>query len=91
MQQPQRPFTLRLKPAAMMLALALTSMSVMPDAYAQPVRGSSLYYRMGGGSPGGSANYRGQVAHNLGFGGNGRRGIRAQMDSQSGMIPHESM
>ena len=55
MQQPQRPFTLRLKPAAMMLALALTSMSVMPDAYAQPVRGSSLYYRMGGGSPGGSA------------------------------------
>lgn len=72
MQQPQRPFTLRLKPAAMMLALALTSMSVMPDAYAQPVRGSSLYYRMGGGSPGGSANYRGQVAHNLGFGGNAR-------------------
>ena len=73
MQQPRRPlFTLRLKPAAMMLALALTSMSVMPDAYAQPVRGSSLYYRMGGGSPGGSANYRGQVAHNLGFGANAR-------------------
>lgn len=72
MQQPQCPFTLRLKPAAMMLALALNSMSVRPDAYAQPVRGSSLYYRMGGGSPGGSANYRGQVAHNLGFGANAR-------------------
>ncbi|QIL83828.1 integrating conjugative element protein [Diaphorobacter sp. HDW4A] len=40
------------------------------NAHAQPVRNSSLYYRMGGASPGGSANYRGQAAHNLSLGAN---------------------
>ncbi len=31
---------------------------------------SSLYYRMGGGSPGGAAAYRGQLANTLGIQGN---------------------
>ena len=52
--------------------IALAGTVSTSDAYSQPVRNSTLYYRMGGGSPGGNANYRGQVAHNLGFGLNAR-------------------
>lgn len=74
----QRP-ALRLKStlyAAQIVAVAMVmasaQMAITTDAYAQPVRNSSLYYRMGGALPGGAANYRGQVAHNLGFGVNAR-------------------
>ena len=71
---PLRPIS-RLKSAPIVLAIivmASAQLAVPTDAYAQPVRNSSLYYRMGGASPGGAANYRGQVAHNLGFGVNAR-------------------
>ena len=66
---------LRLKGISMVLAAivaASAQMAVTTEAQAQPVRNSSLYYRMGGASPGGAANYRGQVAHSLGFGVNAR-------------------
>ena len=57
-------------------ALRLLSAAVMgvllchAPAQAQPVNNSSLYYRMGGGSPGGAAAYRGQLANTLGIQGN---------------------
>lgn len=41
-------------------------------ALAQPVTNSTLYYRMGGGSPGGAAANRGQLPQNLGIGGSMR-------------------
>ncbi len=59
-------------------ALRLLSAAVMgvllchAPAQAQPVNNSSLYYRMGGGSPGGAAAYRGQLANTLGIQGNMR-------------------
>lgn len=66
-----------LKNAAITLTVFMataTSLSLMgtTEAQAQPVRSSSLYYRMGGGTPGGAAPYRWQVAHQLGFGVNAR-------------------
>lgn len=58
--------SISLAAAAAVLLLSLEG-AFLSDAKAQPVRNSSLYYRMGGASPGGMANYRGQAAHNLGF------------------------
>ena len=54
----------RLHAAALALLLALC---VAPTVQAQPVSNSSLYYRMGGGSPSSGALNRGQVAMRLGF------------------------
>lgn len=61
-------FSLKATYIAVCAVVAMSSVTAVNDAYAQPVRNSSLYYRMGGASPGGNANYRGHVAHNLGFG-----------------------
>lgn len=55
---------LALTGCALALALAGT------PAQAQSVTNSTLYYRMGGGSPGGAAANRGQLPQNLGIGGN---------------------
>ncbi|WP_280190816.1 integrating conjugative element protein [Delftia sp. PS-11] len=49
------------------LACALTAISV-PAAQAQPVSSSSLYYRMGGGSPTGTAPNRGSLSAQLSAG-----------------------
>ncbi|MCR6480996.1 integrating conjugative element protein [Variovorax sp. ZS18.2.2] len=48
--------------AATVLALCMA-----PAAIAQPVSNSTLYYRLGGGSPSAGANNRGQNAMRLGF------------------------
>ncbi|RRD56507.1 integrating conjugative element protein [Comamonadaceae bacterium OH2545_COT-014] len=50
-------------------ALALVLAAAAPAALAQPVTNSTLYYRMGGGTPGGAAANGRQVAANLGIGG----------------------
>jgi integrating conjugative element protein (TIGR03755 family) len=54
---------------AAVLTLAIVS---APAANAQPVTNSSLYYRLGGGSPMGGAVNRGQTSMRLGFGLNAR-------------------
>ena len=57
------------KPLFLGITAALLMASAIPStAQAQPVTNSSLYYRMGGGSPGGAANNKGQIASNLGLG-----------------------
>src|SRR5574344_1169689 len=61
-------FSLKATYIAVCAVVAMSSVTAVKDAYAQPVQNASLYYRMGGASPGGNANYRGHVAHNLGFG-----------------------
>ena len=52
---------------AILLACCLACLT--PQAQAQSVANSTLYYGMGGGTPGGSANNRNQLAANLGIGG----------------------
>lgn len=52
--------------AACVVTLSLCAVPVQ----AQPVSNSTLYYRMGGGTPGGGAANRSQVAANLGLSGN---------------------
>lgn len=50
------------------LACALTALTVPAPAQAQPVSSSSLYYRMGGGSPTGAAPNRGTLSTQLSAG-----------------------
>ena len=50
-------------------ACGLSCLSISLPVQAQPVSNSSLYYRMGGGSPGGAAANGKQVANTLGLGG----------------------
>ena len=50
-------------------ACSLACLSISLPVQAQPVSNSSLYYRMGGGSPGGAAANGKQVATTLGLGG----------------------
>ncbi|GKS92635.1 integrating conjugative element protein [Acidovorax sp. SUPP2539] len=50
--------------AAIVCVFALVS---TPAVHAQPVSNSTLYYRMGGGTPGGGANNRGQTSQALGL------------------------
>lgn len=65
---PYRHFA-KAKPLVLGIATALLVATAIPvTAQAQPVTNSSLYYRMGGGSPGGAANNKGQIASNLGLG-----------------------
>ena len=52
--------------AACVVTLSLCAVPVQ----AQPVSNSTLYYRMGGGTPGGAAANRSQIAANLGLSGN---------------------
>lgn len=47
---------------------AALAVGTAPPVYAQPVTNSSLYYRLGGGSPMGGAVNRGQTSLRLGFG-----------------------
>lgn len=51
-------------------AVCVATLLVATPAQAQPVSNSTLYYRMGGGTPGGGAANRSQVATNLGLSGN---------------------
>ena len=50
------------------VAALLLTLSLAPTAHAQPVSNSTLYYRMGGGSPSFGALNRGQTPMRLGFG-----------------------
>ena len=58
------------------VACALTALSV--PAQAQPVSSSSLYYRMGGGSPSGMAPNRGSLSTQL------SAGVRANYSCEGG-------
>lgn len=65
----RRPFrvqaSLRATALALALSCALPGVFSVGTAHAQTVTNSTLYYRMGGGSPGGAAPYRGTLASNL--------------------------
>src|SRR6218665_3221909 len=47
--------------------VTVLTLYMAPAAFAQPVSNSTLYYRLGGGSPSAGANNRGQNAMRLGF------------------------
>ena len=61
--------TSRIKLTASALATAIC-LALATPAQAQPVSNSTLYYRMGGGTPGGAAANGSQIAANLGLSGN---------------------
>lgn len=52
---------------ALLVSIAVFSATLAPPSYAQVVNGSSLYYRMGGGSPAGRAPHKSQIAIKLGL------------------------
>lgn len=58
----------RLLPIAMLTLLVALEFGSPAPAHAQPVSSSSLYYRMGGGSPSGGAAHRGAVSVQLSAG-----------------------
>ena len=66
--------TSRIKLTASALATAIC-LALATPAQAQPVSNSTLYYRMGGGTPGGAAANGSQIAANLGLSGNLRIGV----------------
>ena len=68
--QGHRRFPRASLPAFAATALACHLLLVSPAVQAQPVSNSTLYYRMGGGTPGGAAANRSQMAQVLGLSGN---------------------
>ena len=60
-------FPVRRSACAGAAAVLLLGLSVVPAVNAQPVSNSSLYYRLGGGSPMGGAVNRGQTSLRLGL------------------------
>ena len=68
MKNPMKPLTAKALFASAAVAVAVFSATAPAPAYADYGSSGSLYYRMGGESPGGRANYESQVAANLGVG-----------------------
>lgn len=61
-------FSARLLPAAALTLAFVLELGTATSAHAQPVSSSSLYYRMGGGSPSGGALNRGALSAQLSTG-----------------------